>query len=309
MTSPNIPMAPSSAPTPEAPSPDRAAVIKNFNSYGKMLERNNSLRDIASSLKQVAEAAEQITMEEQDDWFDKHTVGRNMKEIKKYADEFEKCAHEADMLQERLTALYDDMGMKLGRYFEIHDLEPEEREAVVTEAAGEEDDGKPSTKPTLMWSDKVGDVRVVACRHGVTANSPVSLTVTKGLSAGHGRFTKHFDSETELNHWYSAFVKKARSTGKADMPKQITDEDEVPSTGDDESESGTDKMLKLVKIVQSKQALKVDGRLVDVPTAEGILKVFQKLNPENKEKFKTMPIQNMTTIAHKIATPHEVVQA
>jgi hypothetical protein len=45
-----------------------------------------------------------------------------MSELKKLQSGFEKEAVEAKAQQERLEALYEDMGHVLGRYFEIADL-------------------------------------------------------------------------------------------------------------------------------------------------------------------------------------------
>lgn len=282
---------------PQGPA-DRAGIISQFNKFGKMLERQNTLRDIAQQLQHVAETAEQVTTEDQDDWFDKHTVGRNMKEIKKYAEDFAKCAVDADVLHERLTALYDDMGMKLGRYFEIHDLQPEISQLSEGTANAVLGTDNKDANTFLMWSDKVGDVRVIACRHGRTNNSPVSLTVTRGVSESGGksdRFTKKFDSETDLIQWYKGFLAKTR-TGKLQTPSAIVDSQEDGVKTD----SAKEKMMKMVSIVKKNQPLKVEGRLIDVRIAHGILDTFHKLNPANKAKFMGMPLDQMMTISHKL---------
>lgn len=59
-------------------------------------------------------------MKESDaDWFDNVTIKRNMKELKNYVNEFVKVATEAQRMNHRMTALYEDSGRVLGRYFEI----------------------------------------------------------------------------------------------------------------------------------------------------------------------------------------------
>ena len=45
-----------------------------------------------------------------------------MGELKKLQSSFEKEATEASAQQQRLEALYEDMGQVLGRYFEIADI-------------------------------------------------------------------------------------------------------------------------------------------------------------------------------------------
>lgn len=93
--------------------------IAKYNEYGDALRRTRSMREIAEHLSQIAELAEQTVVNEADDWFDAHTLKRNMSELKKFTTEFAKYANEADMLEQRMTALYDDMGHILNRYFEI----------------------------------------------------------------------------------------------------------------------------------------------------------------------------------------------
>ena len=48
-----------------------------------------------------------------------------MSELDKMDKAFDKVAAEARALDERLHALYEDMGNILGRYYEISDIDPE----------------------------------------------------------------------------------------------------------------------------------------------------------------------------------------
>lgn len=96
-------------------------IIGRYNSYGKKLQSELSMRELAEELMQIAEFAEQAVMSEADDWFDGHTIKRNMKEMKNYVKEFSKIANEYDVMRQRATALYDDMGRVLERYFEIQE--------------------------------------------------------------------------------------------------------------------------------------------------------------------------------------------
>ena len=61
------------------------------------------------------------TVQETADWFDRVTVQRNMNELKKQATQFHKIANEAQSLQDRMSALYEDMGNVLNRYFKINE--------------------------------------------------------------------------------------------------------------------------------------------------------------------------------------------
>lgn len=98
--------------------------IAQYNKFGKVLRRE-SLKEIGERLAKIAEMAEVAVTNEASDWFDAHTLKRNMKEVKSYANDFLKLAQEADTLNQRMTALYDDMGRILERYFEIPDEDEE----------------------------------------------------------------------------------------------------------------------------------------------------------------------------------------
>ena len=93
--------------------------LKNYNSLGKVLYQQKSLKETAKKLSQIAEMAATHTVQETEDWFDKVTVSRNMKELTNHSKQFSKIAEEASSVQQRLSALYEDMGMILNRYYDI----------------------------------------------------------------------------------------------------------------------------------------------------------------------------------------------
>ncbi len=94
--------------------------IAQYNQIGKILKRE-SLKEAGEKLAKIADIAEVAVTTEAADWFDAHTLKRNMKEVKSYAGDFLKLASEADTINQRMSALYDDMGRILERYFEIPD--------------------------------------------------------------------------------------------------------------------------------------------------------------------------------------------
>ena len=98
--------------------------VGNFNSFGNEIYREGNLRQLAEKLSRLAETAKQHTLQETEDWFDKITVNRNMKELTGLSGQFKKVATEAQALQERMSGLYEDMGHILGRYYEINSPEP-----------------------------------------------------------------------------------------------------------------------------------------------------------------------------------------
>ena len=105
--------------------------VSNFNSFSKQIYREGNLRELAERLSKLAMTAKQHTIQETEDWFDKITVNRNMKELTGLSNQFRKVATEAQGLQERMGGLYEDMGHILGRYYEIHEPGHEEEEVPV----------------------------------------------------------------------------------------------------------------------------------------------------------------------------------
>ena len=93
--------------------------IREFSSFSKVLQKEENLKQIAEKLSVIANNAKSYTLQETEDWFDKVTVNRNMKELTNLSKSFGKIAQESQQLQQRLGGLYEDMGHVLGRYFEI----------------------------------------------------------------------------------------------------------------------------------------------------------------------------------------------
>jgi hypothetical protein len=90
--------------------------LENYNKLGEALYQQQSLKETAKSLSQIAEMAATHTVQETEDWFDKVTVTRNMKELTNHSKSFSKIAEEASSVQQRLAGLYEDMGSILNRY-------------------------------------------------------------------------------------------------------------------------------------------------------------------------------------------------
>ena len=132
----------------DSPKVDKYKVVegvKNFGIVGKALYNNNNIVEIAKQLSEIAESAHNHILGEQDDWFDKISVNKNMKSLKGGVVEFQKTAKEAQQINQRLTALYEDIGHVLNRYYDIdeahvygHDDEDSEVEEKL-DAVGKED--------------------------------------------------------------------------------------------------------------------------------------------------------------------------
>ena len=115
--------------------------IKSYSRVGKQLYNNNGILDAAKQLAQMAESAQNHVLSETDDWFDTVSVKRNMKELKGLTSHFKKTAVEANSVNQRLSALYEDMGNILNRYYDIEEaLDPVGKEDDDVDNDGDEDD-------------------------------------------------------------------------------------------------------------------------------------------------------------------------
>ena len=93
--------------------------ISSYNKLGEAIFGDSNITKIAEKLSWIAGQAKSHTLSETEEWFDRITVNRNMKELTGLSNSFSKIAGEAKSIQERMGALYEDMGNILGRYYEI----------------------------------------------------------------------------------------------------------------------------------------------------------------------------------------------
>jgi hypothetical protein len=97
-------------------------IISTYGQHRESMSRKSDIRQVAETLGAIADAASEYTLREGGDWFDRVTIKRNMKELSNLQKSFEKEAVEAKSQEQRLEALYEDMGHVLGRYFEIAEI-------------------------------------------------------------------------------------------------------------------------------------------------------------------------------------------
>jgi hypothetical protein len=117
--------------------------VRNFGIVGKSLYNNGNIMEIAKQLSSIAESAHNHILGEQDDWFDKISVNKNMKTLKGNVVEFQKAAKEAHQLNQRMTALYEDIGHVLNRYYDIDEaLDPVDTSKVEPDDDFEDRDDK-----------------------------------------------------------------------------------------------------------------------------------------------------------------------
>ena len=95
--------------------------IQEFGKLGKSIYKSGDLKETAKTLSDIANSAKVHTLRETEDWFDKITVNRNMKELTNLSKNFNKLSEEASSVQQRLEALYEDMGNVLSRYYDLNE--------------------------------------------------------------------------------------------------------------------------------------------------------------------------------------------
>ena len=141
--------------------------ISSYNKLGEAIFGDSNITKIAEKLSWIAGQAKSHTLSETEEWFDRITVNRNMKELTGLSNSFGKIAGEAKSLQERMGALYEDMGNILGRYYEIGEQ--------VTEVEGDKDEYQKFFRAALKKfgvtePDKLPDDKKKAFYNYVDAN-------------------------------------------------------------------------------------------------------------------------------------------
>ena len=97
-------------------------IVSTYNKYQESMDRKSDIIKVAETLGGITEAARTLAIKEGDDWFDKHTVKRNMSELEKLGSQFDKVALEARALDQRMAGLYEDMGHILSRYYKMGEI-------------------------------------------------------------------------------------------------------------------------------------------------------------------------------------------
>jgi len=93
--------------------------MSKFNEYGKHIYRESELKSIIENMETLMSGASNFIIDESDDWFDSVTIKRDSKDINNTAKAFTKTAREMVGMQHRLESLYEDLGNKLGRYYDL----------------------------------------------------------------------------------------------------------------------------------------------------------------------------------------------
>ena len=118
----------------EAEKKETLEAVSRFNEYGKHIYKTQEIAEMVEGIKKLSENASKMVMENSSDWFDAVSVKRDTKAIGEAVKVFEATAKEAQTLQQRFESVFEDIGQKLGKYYEITELEEK------LDAVGKEDD-------------------------------------------------------------------------------------------------------------------------------------------------------------------------
>jgi hypothetical protein len=114
--------------------------VYNYSNMGDVIYRGDELKKIAAKIKLLTQLAEPVVLASVDEWFDMQSVKKDMKIIREQGIMLEKTAKEVAVLQYRLESAFDDIGVKLNKYFDMADnvATGEEEEPETTEEIPEE---------------------------------------------------------------------------------------------------------------------------------------------------------------------------
>ena len=107
--------------------------IKSYNEYRKGLKADN-VYATAQKIMEAVNLAERYALKECGDWMEAKMIERDMKEIKRDAAKMYEEAQKMKAIEKQLEMLYEEVGRRLERYFEIADQVNEAPQAFQTQA-------------------------------------------------------------------------------------------------------------------------------------------------------------------------------
>jgi len=93
--------------------------VRRFSEMSDSVYGKGDLDQLTDHVRDIINKAEQIATEK-GDWFDSVTVKRHMKNLNDSYKVFESTAKEMAMLQQRLSAAYEDIAQGLNKYFDVN---------------------------------------------------------------------------------------------------------------------------------------------------------------------------------------------
>lgn len=106
--------------------------IKSYNEYRKGLKAD-CVYETAQKIMEAVNLAERYALKECGDWMEAKMVERDMKEIKRDTAKMYEEAQKIKAIEKQLEMLYEEVGRRLERYFEIADPISEAPQAYQTQ--------------------------------------------------------------------------------------------------------------------------------------------------------------------------------
>lgn len=104
--------------------------VAGLNEYQKTFQEVGKLYEYISELQKIAEAASHLAISESNDWFEQTQIKRDMKEVANATGQLEKVKEEMKAVMFKAHSLYEDIGYKLGKYFDINEPEGDEEDRI-----------------------------------------------------------------------------------------------------------------------------------------------------------------------------------
>ena len=95
--------------------------MKSFNLFRESL-KSNRLYEAVTKIAESIDLAERYTISESDDWMESKMIQTDMKEMKKMSEGMLKEVEKVKEIEKQLHLMYEQIGMKLERYFHIDDI-------------------------------------------------------------------------------------------------------------------------------------------------------------------------------------------
>lgn len=94
--------------------------VKSYNEYRNALKAE-AIYATADKISEAISLAERYALHESGEWMEAKMVERDMKEIKKLSGKLVEEASKIKDVEHQMEMLYEEIGLKLERYFEIAD--------------------------------------------------------------------------------------------------------------------------------------------------------------------------------------------
>lgn len=182
--------------------------VANFNEYTQHIYKTNEIKNMVENIRTLAENASRMAIEETADWFDVVSVKRDTKSIGESVKIFESTAKEIGTLQQRLESVFEDIGGKLSKYYEIKELNEEPKLDPVGKEDGDIDnDGDQDASDEFLAKKRAAITKAIN-------NESVVGTLTEGFATWSMQFAPQVLGGVTLDP-KKVYKVKARSTVEA----------------------------------------------------------------------------------------------